>query len=699
MGLACMFRSFLALLAVAAEPEPLEPAAPGCASQNQPCSVDLLQRRLELDRKPPPHILFFLADDLGWAGFRRHREGLGEAEAQGRAEIQAPRLERLIREGILLERHYTTNDFSAKSRCSLWSGRLPEHCYPDKGNLAFLGLHHNDQMYWNRSDNVSGFAGMPRNMTGLAKQLKQAGYESHYVGKWDNGWATPEHTALGRGFDSFLGSMQPGTNTWKERQFNNLSYQDICFSKYQDFSLYNKTYRNGVTPEIRAELGCNFSFPKDADLTETGCLKEDPTQCLEESCLEDAMFLRYALKTIDAHDTAKPLFLTVASHMVHTPLAVPKSTLRELDKLVLEAGVERKLAWTKNRRLIAASILYMDKMMGALVDALKKRDMYENTLIVFASDNGGGTNLEEASSNYPLKGGKGSDWEGAVRTNAFVSGGFVPPDKRDGTFHGVIHIADWYATLCSIAGVDYYDFAAAEVNKDRSAKGLPLLHPVDGRPQWSNILSGTNARSDTLFLSRFSLLRWPYKLVTGRQPYFFWPGPVWPNCSSDRPEEDFYDIFTYRLPEHIMPALRANYQLAHDCGSGCLYNVEMDPGERSDLAARPAFSQLLESLVHELEFLNQKASSFRGKTGVPRVEACLTALDNAAGALGPFVDIEGFYTDKPFLHGPAADAADRDRQEILSLHKALQESPEEIVEMAANIVNSSWTPPIECLSW
>ena len=250
----------------------------------------------------------------------------------------------------------------------------------------------------------------------MAKKLKLAGYQAHYVGKWDIGFATPEHTPLGRGFDSFLGFFQAGTNVWEERATAIVPQFDICLSKFQDFSLHNATYRNGVTDEIRAELGCHMNFPTGSPITTTGCLKEDPQRCLEDSCFLDAMLLQHTLKLIQNHDADTPLFLAFSPHMVHTPLGLPKTTLEELDKLVAGAGVERKLRWTQLRRLMSGSILYMDKLMGKLVDALKMRRMYDNTLILYLNDNGGGTSIEEAAKNYPLKSGKSSDWEGAVRT-------------------------------------------------------------------------------------------------------------------------------------------------------------------------------------------------------------------------------------------------------------------------------------------
>merc|ERR1719174_2186675 len=148
------------------------------------------------------------------------------------------------------------------------------------------------------------------------------------------------------------------------------------------------------------------------------------------------------------HDISKPdapLFLFYAFHLLHTPLQVPSSYLELIDKLVAADGGHS--IESKNRRLLAAMVLYMDDAVGTLVKALKDRDMWKDTLFIFAADNGGAIYEPGSGNNHPHKGGKYTDWEGGVRTNSFLSGGFVPVSKRGSSFEGVVSIADWYGTL------------------------------------------------------------------------------------------------------------------------------------------------------------------------------------------------------------------------------------------------------------
>ena len=63
--------------------------------------------------------------------------------------------------------------------------------------------------------------------------------------------------------------------------------------------------------------------------------------------------------------------------------------------------------------------------------------------------------------NWPLKGGKYNNWEGGIRVNSLVSGGFLPHAVRGTRFGGLVAAWDWYGTFCAFAGVDSTDHRAA----------------------------------------------------------------------------------------------------------------------------------------------------------------------------------------------------------------------------------------------
>ena len=83
----------------------------------------------------------------------------------------------------------------------------------------------------------------------------------------------------------------------------------------------------------------------------------------------------------------------------------------------------------------------MDDAVGNLTAALKQRGLWDNLLFITSSDNGGP--IEQAANNYPLKGGKFSNFQGGIRVNAFVLGGYLHEKMRGQKTDGYIHLADW----------------------------------------------------------------------------------------------------------------------------------------------------------------------------------------------------------------------------------------------------------------
>merc|ERR1712154_747434 len=96
------------------------------------------------------------------------------------------------------------------------------------------------------------------------------------------------------------------------------------------------------------------------------------------------------------------------------------------------------------RSIYQSMINLLDEIVGNITAKLKAENLWDNTLLVFSSDNGGELNLyETAASNYPLRGGKFVPLEGGVRVNGFVSGGFLPLRRHGQIEDGLLHCADW----------------------------------------------------------------------------------------------------------------------------------------------------------------------------------------------------------------------------------------------------------------
>ena len=99
---------------------------------------------------------------------------------------------------------------------------------------------------------------------------------------------------------------------------------------------------------------------------------------------------------------------------------------------------------------------FVDESAGRVVDALKKKGMWENTLFVMSSDNGGPTypginaQLHGGASNFPLKGSKTSSWEGGIRVTSMAAGGLIPPKMRGTVSTEYVHISDWYTYIFNL---------------------------------------------------------------------------------------------------------------------------------------------------------------------------------------------------------------------------------------------------------
>ena len=160
----------------------------------------------------------------------------------------------------------------------------------------------------------------------------------------------------------------------------------------------------------------------------------------------------------------------------HSPLEAPQEFLELYPE-----------DWYLDRRQYAAMCSFWDAILGNVTAALKANALWDSTLLVFSADNGGPAywSLDpefqhgSGANNWPLKGSKTSNWEGGTRVAAFVSGGVIPPAQRGTVLREYIHMADWYATFCALAGVDSADTVAAHY-------GLPAIDSLDMWP----LLSG-----------------------------------------------------------------------------------------------------------------------------------------------------------------------------------------------------------------
>lgn len=514
-----------------------------------------------------PHLILLLADDFGWANVGFHRNPATN-------EVQTPNIDQLANNGVIFDRFYTYK-ICSPSRSSLQSGRLAQH-------VNALNV---DPLCHNPNDPVSGYAGIPRNMTGIAEKLKQEGYRTIISGKWDVGMATPRHTPLGRGYDHFLGYFHHANDYWTGGvPYSAIGQVDACLNQFID---------------LWQDKG--------------------PARSLAGSAYEEDLFLNHTLDAIFSHDTsAGPLYLFHSFHLCHTPLQVPDDVLNMFSFIDY-----------KHRQQYAAMVYYMDKEVGAIVNALKTKKMYSTSLILFFSDNGGPIYNPGSANNYPLRGGKYSDFEGGIRVNAFASGGLVPSNRRGAKSASLVHVSDVFATFIRLAHfgtASTYDataLAALILDTDAAAAGLP---PVDSLDTLWPAITGTGSsgvKRQEIHISAETLISGNYKLITGTQIMSMWTGPYYPNTTGQQP----------LYPDS--PSNMFTGTFSYNCTNGCLFDVFADPTEHDDLASSKP--DIRDQLYDRLMQLNE--GNFNPERGEMTKKACLVAYNRYEGFYGPFVDL------------------------------------------------------------
>ena len=266
----------------------------------------------------------------------------------------------------------------------------------------------------------------------LPQALKEAGYYTAIIGKWHLGHADQKYWPQNRGFDYFYGNLVGEVDYFTKDRGGVIDWQ-----------------RNG-----------NF-------------LKEDGyyTDLIGDD----------AVKLIENYDAKKPLFLYLASLAPHSPYQAP-AKYTDLYKDTIK---------DEKRRTYAAMITAMDIQVGRIVAALEKKKMLDNTLIFFATDNGGSTSAlfatgarspeeraasggvdlhaKPPASNAPFRAGKGSLYEGGVRVPAFA---YWAGKLKPGVVNEPLHMVDVMPTLLALAG----------------GKGSDS-HPFDGKDMWP-VLTG-----------------------------------------------------------------------------------------------------------------------------------------------------------------------------------------------------------------
>lgn len=368
-----------------------------------------------------PNVILIVADDLGY----------GELGCQGNTDIPTPNIDSIATNGVRFTNGYITAPYCSASRAGLLTGR-----YQTRFGYEFNPTgHHNEDPQ----------AGLPPSEVTLAEHLLECGYVSSLVGKWHLG-GTAKYHPFRHGFDEFFGFTHEG------------------------HYFLPPPYRGAVTMERRTQLpggGEGRWISKDGKTiysTHMGHNEPDydannpivrGSQPVEEAAYLTDAFTREAIDFIERKQD-QPFFLYLSYNAVHSPLQGADSYMEKFAHIT-----------DLHRRIFAAMLANMDASVGEVLAKLRETGLEDNTLMVFFSDNGGPTK-ELTSSNGPLRGGKGSVYEGGLRVPFLMQWpGKLPKGQ---VYSQPVISLDVFATAASAAnrpmegldGVDLLPYLAGE---------------------------------------------------------------------------------------------------------------------------------------------------------------------------------------------------------------------------------------------
>jgi len=360
-----------------------------------------------------PNIIMFLVDDLGWQD--TSVPFWTDTTANNR-KFKTPNMEDLANQGMKFTQAYANAICSptrvsllsgmnaARHRVTNWTLRRGKNSVREPENLFIPSWNLNGVQAVDSIENSVY-------VTPLPQILHDGGYFTIHCGKAHFGaLSTPGENPLNLGFDVNIAGHAAGGP-----------------GSYHGKNNFSAAWRNGGT--IWDVPGLEKYHGKDINLTEA--------------------LTREAIVAIDsAQSINKPFYLYMAHYSVHTPLEADRRFYQKYKDQGMEEPEAR----------YASMVESVDKSLGDLMDYLEEKELENNTIILFMSDNGGLSAVarggEPHTHNKPLSSGKGSAHEGGIREPMIVKwpGEVFPGSQSD----GYLIIEDFFPSILQMAGIDSY---------------------------------------------------------------------------------------------------------------------------------------------------------------------------------------------------------------------------------------------------
>ncbi len=358
-------------------------------------------------------------------------------------------------------------------------------CSPSRAGLL-TGMYPRrtgNEVWVHRPDSKEG---LPPSALTLAELFKSAGYATCCIGKWHLGFAEA-HLPKNHGFDHYYGILH-NLDSFEVAHFEN----------------------EGGVPLLRNEEVIRRNTPP-GELTH--------------------LYTDEAIAWMESRVAAtEPFFLYLPHTMLHDPL-----------------GVSPEFQGTSEWGEYGDAIQEMDFHVGRIIDALERLDIADETIVVYASDNG---RWPGRNKSQPIRGSKLTTFEGGLRVPCIAAGSGIREAHATGV---VAHAMDWYPTLASLAGISI----PGDVILDGRDLSAMLLGEADGIPAFDAAVS-LNA---TVPLRRAFALDFEWSGIFSR--------------------EEYLNAFFYHGSHGALAAVRSGKWKLSLHPNLTLFDLGADPGERS----------------------------------------------------------------------------------------------------------------------
>lgn len=349
-----------------------------------------------------PNIIFFLVDDLGWS----------DISSYGSKYYETPNIDKLTKSGVKFSHAYASSTLCSPTRASILTGKNPARLHITHA-IPILGYKRIEDGRGTPLKDANYVMNLPLEEVTIAEALKSAGYATASIGKWHVSEEKPYFPQF-QGFDINIGGDGHGAT-----------------------SNYFYPYKN------------KWRMAKEYPYQEWNTLPDGK----EGEYLTDRL-TEESLKFID-QNKQKPFFLYLSHYAVHTPIQAKKKLEEKYTNKSADTIRDHKHAG------YAAMLESVDNSMGALITKLEELGLADNTIIIFASDNGG---FGKVTSNYPFRGNKGNFYEGGIRVPMIIH---WPGVTRQAETDVPVISADFYPTILQMAGLP--------LMPDQHKDGLSLL--------------------------------------------------------------------------------------------------------------------------------------------------------------------------------------------------------------------------------